>query len=183
MTDMRLPTPSLAKAWQDGHGKTSSQGKPPMPAQSVAVALHVLGAVIWVGGMFLIYVCLRPALGALEPPQRLRLMRVTLAKFFPFVWVAILLILASGYWMIFVTFGGFKGLALYINWMQLFGWLMIGLFLWLFHGPWLAFKRAVDAQDWPGAAKRLDQIRQIIAVALPLGLLVIVIGASGRYWG
>jgi uncharacterized membrane protein len=50
---------------------------------AVALALHIFGAVVWVGGMFAIYVCLRPALGTLEPPQRLRLMRVTFEKFFP----------------------------------------------------------------------------------------------------
>jgi len=44
---------------------------------AVALAVHIFGAVIWVGGMFAIYVCLRPALGTLDPPQRLRLMRVT----------------------------------------------------------------------------------------------------------
>src|SRR6266850_1815839 len=109
-----------------------------------ALALHILGAVVWVGGMFAIYVCLRPALGTLEPPQRMRLMRVTFQKFFPWVWVAILLLLASGYWM--------------------------------------AFKRAVDAADWPNAGGRLNRIRQIIAVNLPLGLIVVVIGASGRFW-
>jgi uncharacterized membrane protein len=54
---------------------------------AVAIALHPLGAVVWVGGMFVIYVCLRPALGTLEPPQRMRLMRVTFQKFFPWVWV------------------------------------------------------------------------------------------------
>jgi uncharacterized membrane protein len=40
----------------------------------VALALHIFGAVVWVGGMFAIHACLRPALDALEPPQRLRLM-------------------------------------------------------------------------------------------------------------
>jgi uncharacterized membrane protein len=59
---------------------------------------------------------------------------------------------------------------------------MIALFVWLFHGPWLAFKRAVDAEDWPRARASLNRIRQIIAVNLPLGLLVVVIGASGRFW-
>jgi hypothetical protein len=29
---------------------------------AVALALHIFGAVVWVGGMFAIYVCLRPAL-------------------------------------------------------------------------------------------------------------------------
>jgi uncharacterized membrane protein len=153
-----------------------------VPIHSIAIALHAVGAVVWVGGMFLIYVCLRPALGTLEPPQRLRLMRATLGKFFPFVWGSIVIILVSGYWMLFVTFGGFSGVGMHIHWMQMFGWAMIGLFVWLFHGPWLAFKRAVDAQDWPGAAASLEQIRQIVAANLPVGLLVIAIGVSGRYW-
>jgi hypothetical protein len=42
-------------------------------------------------------VCLRPALSALDPLQ----------KFLPWVWLAILLLLASGSWMLFTTFGGF----------------------------------------------------------------------------
>ena len=149
---------------------------------AVPVALHILGAVVWVGGMFAIYVCLRPALGTLEPPQRLRLMRVTLQKFFIWVWTAILLLLVSGYWLLFGTFGGFAAAGLHIHLMQGLGWVMIALFLWLFHGPWLAFKRSVDSENWPRAGASLDRIRQIIAVNLPLGLLVVVIGASGRYW-
>lgn len=153
-----------------------------MPIHSIAVGLHALAAVVWVGGMFMLYVCLRPALKALEPPQRFALMRATLAKFFPWVWGAILVLLATGYWMLFVTFGGFSGVGLHIHWMQLFGLAMIGLFAWLFHGPWLAFKRAVDASDWPAAAVKLDQIRQIVAVNMPVGLFVIVLGVSGRYW-
>ena len=95
---------------------------------AVALALHIFGAVVWVGGMFAIYVCLRPALGMLEPPQRLRLMRVTFEKFFPWVWLAILLLLASGYWMLFTTFGGFAAASPYIHLMQMIGWLMIALF-------------------------------------------------------
>ena len=35
---------------------------------TIVLSLHILGAVIWVGGMFAIYVCLRPALGALAQP-------------------------------------------------------------------------------------------------------------------
>jgi uncharacterized membrane protein len=150
---------------------------------AVSLAVHIFGAVVWVGGMFTIYVCLRPALGTLEPPQRLRLMRVTFQKFFPWVWVTILLLLASGYWMVFTTFRGFAGAGLHIHLMQMIGWLMIALFVWLFHGPWQAFKRAVDSEDWPSAGASLNRIRQIIAVNLPLGLVVVVIGASGRTWG
>ena len=143
-----------------------------MMETTLALTLHILGAVVWVGGMFAAYVCLRPAAGALEPPQRLALWRRFFAKFFPWVWVSILLLLASGYWMLLTTFGGFKGAPLYINLMQTIGLVMIALYVWLFHGPWLKFKRAVDAQDWPSAAAQLSRIRQIIMINLPLGLIV-----------
>jgi uncharacterized membrane protein len=150
---------------------------------NIALALHILGAVIWVGGMFAAYVCLRPATGMLEAPQRLRLWRDFFARFFPWVWVSVLLLLASGYWMLLTSFGGFAQAPLYINLMQAIAWIMIVLFVWLFHGPWLAFKRAVDAQDWPATGRSLNLIRQIIMVNLPLGLIVTIIGGTGRYWG
>ena len=47
----------------------------------------------------------------------------------------------------------------------------------------IELKRTVDSEDWASAGASLNRIRQIIAVNLPLGLLVVVIGASGRYWG
>ena len=36
-------------------------------------------------------------------------MRVTFQKFFLWVWLAILLLLASGYWMLLKSIGGFVG--------------------------------------------------------------------------
>jgi uncharacterized membrane protein len=150
---------------------------------SLALTFHILGAVVWVGGMFAAYVCLRPAASPLETPQRLQLWRNFFAKFFPWVWVSVVLLLASGYTMLLTTFGGFHGAPLYINVMQGAGWVMIALFVWLFHGPWLKFKRAVAAQNWPAAGAELNRIRQIIMINLPLGLIVVVIGGTGRYWG
>ena len=84
--------------------------------------------------------------------------------------------------MVFVTFGGFAAVPLHVNLMQAIGWVMIALFFWLFHSPWLAFKRAVDTENWPTAATGFDRIRRIISINLPLGLVVVVIGASGRFW-
>jgi uncharacterized membrane protein len=149
---------------------------------SVALAFHIFAAVVWVGGMFAAYICLRPAASSLETPQRLRLWRNFFARFFPWVWLSVVLLLASGYWMVMTTYGGFAGMPMYIHIMQGIGWLMILLFAWLFHGPWLKFKRAVDAQSWAAAAPQLNRIRQIIMINLPLGLIVVIIGGTGRYW-
>jgi len=149
---------------------------------TIALTLHVLSAVIWVGGMFAAYMCLRPAAGPLEGPHRLALWRRFFQKFFPWVWVSVVLLVVSGYWMLTTYFGGFAHAPPYVNYMQAIGWVMILLYAWLFHGPWLKFKRAVDAQDWSTAGGQLDIIRRIIAINLPLGLIVVIIGGTGRYW-
>ena len=149
---------------------------------TLALAVHVLSAVVWVGGMFAAYMCLRPAAGTLEAPQRLRLWRGFFQKFFPWVWASVVLLLASGYWMLVTYFGGFAHAPPYVNWMQGLGWIMILLYVYLFHAPWLKFKRAVDAEDWPTAGTQLNRIRQVIMINLPLGLIVVIIGGTGRYW-
>jgi len=148
----------------------------------LALTLHILSATVWVGGMFAAYVCLRPAAGPLETPQRMRLWRGFFQRFFPWVWASVVLLIVTGYWMLLTYFGGFAGAPPYVNIMQGLGWVMILLYAGLFHGPWLKFKRAVDAQDWPTAVAQLALIRQIIAINLPIGLIVVLIGGSGRYW-
>jgi hypothetical protein len=61
------PTPATATSASDlasphrpACNRRPSESRARMTA--VALALHIFGAVVWVGGMFAIYVCLRPAL-------------------------------------------------------------------------------------------------------------------------
>jgi uncharacterized membrane protein len=56
------------------------------------------------------------------------------------------------------------------------------LFGWLYWGAWADFRDAVGEKSWEQAGKDLVRIRQIIAVNLPLGLILVAIGASGRWW-
>jgi uncharacterized membrane protein len=53
----------------------------------------------------------------------------------------------------------------------------------LYFAPWARFRRAVDAGDLAAGARQLNQIRMIVGFNLVLGLVVVVIGATGRYWG
>ena len=56
----------------------------------IALLLHALAAVVWVGGMFFAHMALRPvAASLLEPPQRLALWVGVFSRFFPWVFVAI----------------------------------------------------------------------------------------------
>ena len=150
---------------------------------TIGLIIHSLLAAIWVGGMFFAYVILRPSLQEIDPPVRLTLWRGVLKRFFPWVWMSVLGLLASGYFMIFFGFGGFSGAGMHVHIMHLTGLLMVVLFVYLFHLPWLAYKRLIDEEDYAGAAGRLNLIRKIVGANLALGLLTVAIGASGRYWG
>ncbi len=147
-----------------------------------AVSLHILAAIVWIGGMFFAVLVLRPAAGPLEPPERLALWRRVFARFFPWVWLSLVVLLGTGNWMIFEGFEGFAHLPLHINLMHGIGWLMALIYLHLWFAPYKRFKAALDAGEIPVAAASLNQIRWIVTANLALGLITAVIGASGRYW-
>ena len=148
-----------------------------------AITLHVLSAVIWVGGMFFAYVALRPVAAALlEPPLRLPLWSKTFARFFPWVWAAVVLLPLSGYWMIFETFEGMRNVGWHVHVMQVTGWAMIAIFLHVFFAPYRRMNRALAAGDFPAAGGQLALIRRLIGVNLVLGLLIVVIATGGAYW-
>jgi uncharacterized membrane protein len=148
-----------------------------------ALILHSLAAVVWVGGMFFALLALRPATAPLEPGPRLLLWSRVLERFFAWVIAAIVLLLASGYGMIFGVYAGFRGIGLHINLMQGIGIIMMLLFFHLYFSPWRRFRAALARQDYPAAAGQLNQIRVIVAINLILGLVTVAVGSSGRYWG
>lgn len=149
----------------------------------VAITLHILSAVVWVGGMFFAWMALRPvAARLLEPPLRLPLWSQTFARFFPWVWAAIVLLPASGYWMIFETFEGMHNVGLHVHVMQLTGIVMIGIYLHVFFAPYRGLRRAIAAGDFPAAGRHLGVIRRLIGINLILGLITIVTATGGAYW-
>lgn len=150
--------------------------------QAIMLALHILSAVIWVGGMFFAYMALRPvAASLLMPPQRLPLWSQVFGKFFPWVWTAIILLLITGYWMIFNVYGGMKTAPLYVHLMNGLGIVMMLIYLHLFFAPRSRLNKAVAAQDWPAGGKALGQIRILIGINLTIGLTVVAIAGGGRY--
>ena len=148
----------------------------------IAITLHMLAAVIWVGGMFFAYMVLRPAALELEAPQRLVLWSRTFSNFFPWVWGAVVVLPATGYWMITNVFGGFSQIGVYVHVMQAIGIVMILIFLHLYFAPYRRLRRAVAASDFATAGKQLTQIRMMVAVNLTLGLVTVIVAAAGAYW-
>ena len=150
---------------------------------TVALILHALSAVVWVGGMFFAHQVLRPATAALDPRPRLLLWSRVLGRFFGWVIVSIILLLASGYLLVFAVFGGFGKIGLHVNLMHGIGILMILLFFHLYFAPWRRFRLAVAREDWADGGRQLGQIRTIVTINLALGLIVVAIGSSGLFWG
>ena len=149
---------------------------------SIAVVFHVLAIVIWVGGMFFAHQCLRPvAADQLQPPQRLPLWVGVFGRFFPWVWVAVAVVLATGLWMIFVHFGGFKNIGLYVHVMFGLGLVMMLIFMHVFFAPYNKLKRAVAAEDWPAGAKALAQIRMLVGINTLIGVVTIAVASGGKY--
>jgi len=78
----------------------------------IGLAIHTLGAIVWVGGMFFAYVILRPSAGALEPAVRLSLWCRVFSRFFGWVWLSVAALLASGFGMVFLALGGLAAIGL-----------------------------------------------------------------------
>ncbi len=143
-----------------------------MDLYGVLKAVHVLCAVVWVGGMFFAYVVLRPSMAVLEPAQRMALHGQVFRQFFLVIWHAMPLIVLTGFAMIFAVFGGMAGVRWNVHVMLLLGLIMAAIFLAIFFGPYRTFRAA------PGPAP-LDTIRKLIGINLILGLLTSAIAVLG----
>lgn len=147
------------------------------------LGLHALFAVVWVGGMFFAYQVLRPSVPGIEPPpERLKLWDRVFVRFFFWVWIAVVALPSTGYWQVFVDFGGFAGAGLHIHWMHGTGWLMIILFVYMYMKPYAVFRSAVAEENWDQARQSLERIRTIVGINLVLGVVTVLLGSTGRLW-
>ncbi|MBE9568107.1 MAG: CopD family protein [Proteobacteria bacterium] len=149
---------------------------------SYSIAIHLLSAVIWVGGMIFAHNSLRPAaVQVLEPPLRLELWVQVFRRFFVLVWGSIALILITGYWMLFNYFGGFAGAGNHIHIMHGAGWIMVFVYMYVFFSPYRQLKHAVIVQDYPLAGAQLNRIRKLVGLNILIGMSVIIVASAGRY--
>ncbi len=134
-------------------------------------ALHLLCAVLWVGGMFFAYVVLRPSMAAIEAPSRMLLHTRVFKKFFLVIWHAMPLILITGFVMVALHWD-MATAPWQINAMMALGLVMAAVFLAIFFGPYRQFRRTTDRNRM---ASTMDSIRKLIGVNLALGLITVVI--------
>jgi uncharacterized membrane protein len=143
--------------------------------------LHVLGVIVWIGGMVFAHFFLRPAALQLDPPLRQRLMLEALRRFFQAVLVVVVLLLVTGIWMIAnaakASVQAGIGFAMPLDWtlMATLGLVMMAIFG---HIRFVLFKRlqqAVAASLWPAGGAALAAIRTWVGVNLAIGVVIVVI--------
>lgn len=141
--------------------------------------LHLASVVVWVGGMFFAYVCLRPvAASQLEPPVRLKLWAGVFGYFFPWVWGAVLLILLTGTSTLLSV--GFAQAPVHWHLMLALGLLMAAVYLYVYFVAYARLKAAVADQRWPDGGAALGKIRQLVGFNLSLGVLTMLMATAGR---
>lgn len=147
----------------------------------IAKLLHLISAIVWMGGMTFMLFALRPAVTALmEPQPRAHLMGEVWRRFFAIVAVAAVVLFATGTHLYTSAFkaakaaGGAGSVPLGWNLMLVLGMAMILLFGHIYFAGFRKFKRAVTAAEWPIAAKAAGQIHRLVVVNFVLGWLAIV---------
>ncbi|PUE40531.1 CopD family protein [Limnohabitans sp. Bal53] len=134
---------------------------------------HLAAGIVWLGGMALVILALRPVVIAqMAPPERLSLMCAVLTRFFTMVWISIALILATGFWML--SMADMKLAPTGWHAMSALGLLMCLIFAHIWFAPFRRLKAAVAASDWPAAGKALGQIHPLVLTNFALGWLAVL---------
>ena len=142
-------------------------------------SIHVLAALVWVGGMFFAWMVLRPAAGkALEGPARLKLWVEVFPRFFAWVWVAVIILPIGGVGMIHMRFNGFETAPRYVQIMMGLYLVMAALFIRIQALQLPQLRKAVLAEDWPTGAATLGGIRRLVGINLLIGLLLVAIASA-----
>ncbi len=150
-----------------------------MSLMSLLLSLHLLAAITWIGGIFVIDLFLVPVLRRhlADPAARLTIIYRLFRGFFAWVWLAGTMLLASGYLVVF-RFGGFAALSATMWVMVAGGTFMVLLALYVFFFPFLALHRAVHDADWARAAKAAGRIRWLSSINLALAVPVVLAGVK-----
>jgi uncharacterized membrane protein len=136
----------------------------------LALMLHLLAIVFWIGGMAFMHVALRPALAeALEPPQRLTLLVAIMRRFFAGVTLAILLIFATGAAMLAIA----PARNAAVHAMVALAVVMTAVFAYIRLRSYPVLRKHVEAREWAAAGAAAVSIRRLVGFNLAVGIAII----------
>jgi uncharacterized membrane protein len=142
--------------------------------------IHLVAAIVWLGGMTFMLLALRPAAQQLlEGPVRARLMGRIWQRFFAAVWASIVVLLASGghlygfAWRSASAALGSGSVPLGWQLMLVIGVLMTLIFGHIYFAGFARYRRAVAAEQWPVAAAAAAQMHKLVVANFVLGWLAV----------
>jgi uncharacterized membrane protein len=145
------------------------------------IFLHLVGIVVWLGGMFFMLHCLRPSLEAIEGPQRPKLMLDVQAKFFKMVTVALVLIWGSGMAMLSTAISnGLKPWPMSWHIMVTLALVMTLIFFYIRFSLFARANRAFGDAKPGELAPLMEKIRRAVMANMVLGFVVIAAAIFGR---
>ena len=143
--------------------------------------LHLVGMVVWVGGMFFMLHVLHPSLQALDGPQRPKLVLAVQGKFFKMVSVSLALIWGSGLAMLGTAISnGLKPWPIGWHMMVTLALVMTVLFLYIRLALFPQVQRVFASGEGGQLAPLMKKIRTLMMVNMGLGFLVIAAAIFGR---
>ena len=148
---------------------------------AIALILHLIAINIWVGGTFFTVVILGRAIRTVEATQRQLMWQLVLRRFFAWTWLAVVVLLCSGIWMVYSLYGGFASVPAYVVLMGLLALLMAANFFFIFFMPYAQFRQAITRGDIDGSLRRLQIIRYLSIINIVLGLCIVVVIGSGPH--
>ena len=149
-----------------------------MTPHAALYALHLLAALIWVGGMFFAWMILRPAaVTTLEPPARLRLWLEVFRRFFQWVWPAVLVLPFTGVGMLHLSSASLEAAPRYVHMMIGLYVAMLALFVRVSALLLPQLRAAVNAENWPEGGAVLGRIRRVVGFNLLIGLALVTVVA------
>lgn len=141
---------------------------------SLAIILHLLAINVWIGGTFFTVVILPRTTSTMGVQERHILMLNVFQQFFFWVWFALVMLLASGGWMIFDAFGAISQVPAYILIMMSTAVLMMCLFLIIFFGPYHDYMRSIHRENWMECERSLGRVRLLSKINMVMGICIVM---------
>ncbi len=147
---------------------------------AIAIICHLLAINLWFGGTFYSVIILPRAVSALSLADQHQILLRAFSRFFNYAWLAIVLLLVSGCWMVMNIFGGFTAMPLYVTLMLLIALLMVAIFSVIYFGPFSKLKKLQG--DVTAQQGYVSQIRMLSKVNMILGLSIIIVIGGGPHF-
>jgi uncharacterized membrane protein len=149
---------------------------------ALSIILHLLAINVWVGGTFFTVVILPHAAASLEPAERHPFMRIVFKRFFFWVWLAMMILISTGGWMIYRMFGGIINAPLYVVLMMSITLLMVCVFLLIYFGSYRLYVQSLKQENLSDSERHLDYISLLSKINMALGICVVLVIGGGPHF-